>query len=38
LKQGRTNEAIAKYDEAQKYTSNWMQLVDAREALAKQKS
>ncbi len=35
-KQGKTKEAIAKYDEALKYAPNWKQLKEARAALAKQ--
>jgi predicted negative regulator of RcsB-dependent stress response len=38
VKQGKTKEALAKYDEALKYASNWKQLKEAREAAAKQKS
>jgi tetratricopeptide (TPR) repeat protein len=34
-KQGKTEEALAKYDEALKYAPNWKQLKAAREALAK---
>ncbi|MGC2462013.1 MAG: hypothetical protein WA446_13740 [Steroidobacteraceae bacterium] len=35
LKQGKTQEALAKDDEALKYAPNWKQLKDAREAAAK---
>jgi len=38
VKQGKTKDALAKYDEALKYAPHWKQLQDAREALAKQKS
>ena len=38
VKQGKTKEALAKYDEALKYAPNWKQLQDARETLAKQKT
>jgi tetratricopeptide (TPR) repeat protein len=38
VKQGKTEDALAKYDEALKYAPNWKQLKDAREAIAKQKS
>ena len=38
MKQGKTGEALAKYDEALKYAPNWKQLKDAREAIAKQKT
>jgi len=38
VKQGKTKEALAKYDEALKYAPNWKQLKEAREAVAKQKS
>jgi tetratricopeptide (TPR) repeat protein len=34
-KQGKTKEALAKYDEALKYAPHWKQLQDAREAVAK---
>jgi len=37
-KQGRTKDALAKYDEALKYAPNWKQLKEAREALAKLKT
>jgi tetratricopeptide (TPR) repeat protein len=36
--QGKTKDALAKYDEALQYAPNWKQLKEAREALAKQKS
>jgi hypothetical protein len=32
---GKTKEALAKYNEALKYTPNWKQLKEAREAAAK---
>ena len=35
VKQGKTKEALAKYNEALKYASNWKQLKEAREAAAK---
>jgi tetratricopeptide (TPR) repeat protein len=38
VKQGKSKEALAKYDEALKYAPNWKQLKEAREAAAKQKS
>ena len=38
VKQGRMKEALVKYDQALKYAPNWKQLIDAHEALAKQKS
>jgi tetratricopeptide (TPR) repeat protein len=38
VKQVKTREALAKYEEALKYAPNWKQLQDAREALAKQKT
>jgi hypothetical protein len=38
VKQDKTKEAFAKYDEALKYAPNWKQLKDARAAVAKQKS
>ena len=38
VKQGKTKDALAKYDEALKYAPHWKQLQDAREALAKQKT
>lgn len=38
VKQGKTKEALEKYDDALKYAPNWTQLKDARGALAKQKS
>jgi tetratricopeptide (TPR) repeat protein len=34
-KQGKTKEALAKYDEALKYAPHWKQLKEAREAVAK---
>ena len=37
-KQGKTKEALTKYDEAIKYAPHWKQLQDAREAVAKQKT
>jgi tetratricopeptide (TPR) repeat protein len=37
-KQGKTKDALAKYDEALKYAPHWKQLQDAREAVAKQKT
>jgi tetratricopeptide (TPR) repeat protein len=37
MRQGKTKEAIAKYDEALSYAPNWQQLKEAREAAAKQK-
>ena len=37
VKQGKTKETLAKYDEALKHTPNWKQLKEAREAVAKQK-
>lgn len=38
MKQRKTKQAFAKYDEALKYAPNWKQLKEAREAAAKQKS
>jgi len=38
VKQGKTNDALVKYDEALKYAPNWNQLKEARAAAAKQKS
>jgi predicted negative regulator of RcsB-dependent stress response len=38
MKQGKTKDALAKYDEALKYAPNWKQLKEARETLAKQKT
>jgi tetratricopeptide (TPR) repeat protein len=38
VKQGKTKEALLKYDEALKYAPNWKQLKEAREAAAKQNS
>jgi tetratricopeptide (TPR) repeat protein len=35
--QGKTSEALAKYDEALNYATNWKQLKEAREVTAKQK-
>jgi len=37
-RQGKTKEALAKYDEALKYAPNWTQLKEARAKLAMQKS
>jgi Flp pilus assembly protein TadD len=37
-KQGKTSEAIAKYDEALQFAPNWKELIAAREALRKTKS
>jgi hypothetical protein len=37
-KQGKTKEALAKYDEALKYAPHWKQLQEAREAVGKQKT
>jgi len=34
LKQGRSKDALAKYDEALKYAPNWKQLKEARESAA----
>jgi predicted negative regulator of RcsB-dependent stress response len=34
-KQGKTKEALAKYDAALTYAPNWKQLKEAREAVAK---
>ena len=36
VKQGMTKEALAKYDEALKYTPNWAALKEAREVVTKQ--
>ena len=36
-KQGKTKDALAKYDEALKYAPDWKQLKEARNAVAKQK-
>jgi hypothetical protein len=36
LGQGNTKDALAKFDEARKCASNWKQLKEAREPLAKQ--
>jgi len=36
-KQGKTKDALAKYDEALKYAPDWKQLKEARDAVAKQK-
>jgi len=33
-KQGKTGDALVKYDEALKYAPNWKQLQDARDAAA----
>ena len=38
MKQGKTKDALDKYDEALKYAPNWKELKEAREAAAKQKS
>lgn len=38
VKQGKTSEALAKYDEALKYAPNWKELKEGREAVAQQKS
>lgn len=38
VKPGNTKDALAKYDEALKYTPNWKQLKESREAVAKQKT
>jgi hypothetical protein len=38
IKQGKIQEALAKYDEALKYAPNWKQLKEARETLANQRS
>lgn len=38
VKQGKTKEALAKYDEALKYAPHWKQLQDARSAAAQHKS
>jgi tetratricopeptide (TPR) repeat protein len=38
IKQGKIQEALAKYDEALKYAPNWKQLKEVRETLAKQRS
>jgi predicted negative regulator of RcsB-dependent stress response len=35
VKQGKTKEALAKYDAALKYAPNWKQLKESREAVAK---
>jgi hypothetical protein len=35
MKQGKTQEAQSKYDDALKYAPNWKQLRDAREVVAK---
>jgi len=37
-REGRTQQALAKYDQALKLSPNWTQLKGAREALAKQKT
>jgi tetratricopeptide (TPR) repeat protein len=37
-KQGKTKEALTKYDEALKYAPQWKQLQEARETVAKQKT
>jgi tetratricopeptide (TPR) repeat protein len=36
--QGKTKEALAKYDEAMKYAPHWKELLKARDAAAKQKT
>jgi hypothetical protein len=36
VKQGKSNDALAKYEEALQYAPNWKQLKEAREAAAKQ--
>jgi hypothetical protein len=38
VKQGKTRDALAKYDEALKYAPNWKELKQAREAAPKQSS
>jgi predicted negative regulator of RcsB-dependent stress response len=38
VKQGRSQEALAKYDEALKYAPNWKQLEEARNAVTKRRS
>jgi hypothetical protein len=38
VKQGKTKEALAKYDEALKYAPNWKQLKEARESAASKKA
>ena len=38
VKQSKTKEAVAKYDEALNYAPNWKQLKEAREAAAKLKT
>jgi tetratricopeptide (TPR) repeat protein len=38
VKQGKTKEALAKYDAALKYAPNWKQLKEARDSAAKPKS
>jgi predicted negative regulator of RcsB-dependent stress response len=37
-KQGKTQEAQSRYDEALKFAPNWQQLSEARAAAAKEKS
>jgi predicted negative regulator of RcsB-dependent stress response len=37
VKQDKTKEALAKYNEALKYAPNWKQLKETREAVAKHK-
>jgi tetratricopeptide (TPR) repeat protein len=37
LKQGKTKDALAKFDEAFEYAPTWKQLKEAREALVRQK-
>lgn len=38
MKQRKTKQAFAKYDQALKYAPNWKQLKEAREGAAKQKT
>lgn len=38
VKQAKAKDALAKYDEALKYAPNWKELMEVRDALAKQKS
>ncbi|HEY1726446.1 MAG TPA: hypothetical protein VGF89_13550 [Steroidobacteraceae bacterium] len=38
VQQGKTKAALGKYDAALKYAPNWRQLLEARQALAKQRS
>jgi tetratricopeptide (TPR) repeat protein len=37
-RQGKTNAAVAKFDEALEYAPNWKELKAARDAVAKRKS